>query len=183
MSWISTTGSSRLCFGFLAPYKGLETALEAGERAGDDVLVVAAGADHPRLAAAGDDYADRLRARFGSTARFTGWVPGDDVVRWFSAADLALFPYPQPFSSSGAVALALACNTPMLLSAPLARCIGAPSDLVASTPEALAGRLRRLADDPGGLADLRLWTACLADGRSWTDVADAHLDLYAEVAA
>ena len=172
-----------LCFGFLAPYKGLETALEAGERAGDDIVVVAAGAEHPRLAAGGDDYADRLRDRFGTTARFTGWVPGDDVVRWFCAADVALFPYPQPFSSSGAVALALACGTPMLLSAPLARCIGAPSDLVTSTPDALAARLRALADDPGGLADLRRWTACLADGRSWSDVAEAHLALYAEVAA
>ena len=172
-----------LCFGFLAPYKGLELALEAGERAGRDVLVVAAGADHPRLATSGDDYGDRLRARFGSTARFTGWVPGEDVERWFCAADVALFPYPQPFSSSGAVALALACGTPMLLSAPMARCMGAPSDLVASTASALATRLRSLVDDRGALADLGRWTACLADGRAWPDVADAHLDLYARVAA
>jgi glycosyltransferase involved in cell wall biosynthesis len=47
-----------LCFGFLAPYKGLELALAAGERAGRDVLGVVAGGDHPRLAASGDDYAD-----------------------------------------------------------------------------------------------------------------------------
>lgn len=170
-----------LCFGFLAPYKGLETALEAGMRAGDDVLVVVAGDDHPRLAARGDDYADRLRGRYGSTARFTGWVPGEDVVPWFSAADVAVFPYPQPFSSSGALALALACDTPVLLSAPLGRCVGAPSSIVFATEADLTQRLTALAGDRRSVDDLRTWTSCLADGRAWSDVADSHLALYEQV--
>lgn len=170
-----------LCFGFLAPYKGLETALEAGAQAGDDVLVVVAGDDHPRLAASGDDYADRLRGRYGSTARFTGWVPGEDVVPWFSAADVAVFPYPQPFSSSGAMALALACDTPVLLSAPLGRCVGAPSDIVFATETDLAQRLATLAGDRRAVDELRTWTSCLADGRAWSDVADRHLELYEQV--
>ena len=172
-----------LCFGFLAPYKGLETALDGVEAAGGDILAVVAGGDHPRLAADGDDYADRLRSRYGDSTHFTGWVPGGDVARWFCAADVALFPYPQPFSSSGALALALALDTPVLLSAPMARCIGAPSDLVASTTRELTDRLRLLADDPAAATSLRAWTSCLADGRSWTDVADRHLALYEEVAA
>jgi glycosyltransferase involved in cell wall biosynthesis len=170
-----------LCFGFLAPYKGLETALEAGSQAGDDVLVVVAGDDHPRLAANGDDYADRLRGRYASTARFTGWVPGEDVVPWFSAADVAVFPYPQPFSSSGALALALACDTPILLSAPLGRCVGAPSDIVFATEDDLRDRLAALAGDRRAVDDLRTWTSCLADGRAWSDVADRHLELYGQV--
>src|SRR5690606_10209110 len=88
-----------LCFGFVAPYKGLETALEAARLAGADVRLVVAGGPHPRV---GDAYARELRARHGDHARFTGHVPDGDVAAWFAAADLALLPYPRPVSSSGA---------------------------------------------------------------------------------
>ncbi|HEX4903610.1 MAG TPA: glycosyltransferase [Acidimicrobiales bacterium] len=166
-----------LCFGFVAPYKGIETALEAARLAGPDVHCVVAGGEHPRLAAAQDHYADGLRAAHPE-ARFTGWVPGDDVAPWFRAADVALFPYPRPFSSSGALALALAAGTPSLLSAPLGRCVGAPSQLVAPTAEHLAARLRELASSPGALEQVAAATAALAEGRAWDAVARAHLDLY-----
>ena len=171
-----------LCFGFVAPYKGLETALHAARAAGPAVRCVVAGGAHPRLAAAGDDYADALAAEHPE-ARFTGWVPGDDVVPWFRAADVALFPYPRPFSSSGALALALATRTPVLLSAPMARCIGAPSPVVAATVDDLTARLRALAADPAEQDALLRWTECLADGRRWDAVARRHLDVYQGVAA
>lgn len=172
-----------LCFGFVAPYKGLETALEAGRALGDRIEIVIAGDEHPRLASSGDDYAHELQRRFGEDARFTGWVPGEDVVPWFRAADVALFPYPEPFSSSGALALALACETPALVSARLGRCIGAPSQMLASTTAELTDRLHRLCEDSDALAELRQWTSCLATGRSWVDVADRHRAVYDRVAA
>lgn len=173
-----------LCFGFLAPYKGLEATLEAGRLLGDDALVVVAGGPHPRLAAAGDGYAAQLEARFaGPSIRFTGWVPEVDVARWYGAADVAVFAYPAPFSSSGALALAFAFGTPVLLSHSLAACVGAPHDLVTpSSPEALAARLRQM-QDPGAREALRVASAALARSRSWPDVAEAHLDLYEQLAA
>lgn len=171
-----------LCFGFVAPYKGIETALDAARAAGPDVQCVVAGGRHPRLTAAGDPYIDELREAYPE-ARFTDWVPGGEVLPWFRAADVALFPYPRPFSSSGALALALAADTPVLLSAPLARCIGAPSNVVAATTEELAARLRRLAHDPDAVEDLRCWTTSLADGRRWDSVARQHRTLYRQVAA
>lgn len=172
-----------LCFGFVAPYKGLETALEAGRIVGPPWQVVVAGGEHPRLAASGDDYEADLRCRYGSSARFTGWVPGEDVVAWFCAADVALFPYPEPFSSSGALALALACGTPALVSTRLGRCIGAPSEMLASTSDEIAARLHRLRSEPGALDELGRWTTALADGRGWSDVAGRHLAVYDRVAA
>jgi glycosyltransferase involved in cell wall biosynthesis len=165
-----------LCFGFLAPYKGLEAALGAARLAGDGVQLVVAGGVHPRV---GADYERALRASAPANARFTGFVPGADVGRWFTAADLVLLPYPQPFASSGPLALALAHRTPVLLSPALARTTGAPDTLaVGLDPAAIAGRLRALAADASELAALRTATAALATGRTWPEVARLHLDLY-----
>jgi glycosyltransferase involved in cell wall biosynthesis len=170
-----------LCFGYLAPYKGLEAALGAARLAGDAVELVIAGGEHPRL---GDDYAARLRATAPPNARFTGFVPDADVARWFAAADVALLPYPQPFASSGPLALALAHGTPVLLSHALARTTGAPAAVtVGPDPAQIAARLRTLTDDPAERDRLRSAATALAAGRSWPEIARRHLALYAEVIA
>jgi glycosyltransferase involved in cell wall biosynthesis len=169
-----------LCFGFVAPYKGIELVLEAARRAGPGIDVVVAGGEHPRLERAG--FGAQLRTRYGDVARFTGWVPDGDVARWFGAADLAVFAYPRPFASSGVLALALAHGTPVLLSPALARATGAPSVVTAPmTPGPLARRIERLAADPAGLADLARWSTLLAAGRRWPAVAARHARLYEEV--
>jgi len=168
-----------LCFGFLAPYKGLEPALEAAAASGSGVRLVVAGGEHPRLAAAGDGYAEQLRAS-NPHARFTGFVPDADVASWFAVADVALFLYPRPVSTSGGLALAFAHETAVLLSPELAATAGAPQALVAPRdPGALADRLRSLVADPGGLRVLRDGAAELARGRDWPAVARRHLDIYA----
>jgi glycosyltransferase involved in cell wall biosynthesis len=172
-------GLTVLCFGFLAPYKGLELAIEAARLSGGDVQLVIAGGEHPRLAAC--EYGVELR-RHARHVRFTGFVADDDVAKWFAAADIALLPYPKPFASSGPLALALAHGTPILLSPALARCTGAPAALQAPLdPVRLAERLRRLAADPDARAELARWTGTLAEGRGWDDVAAATARLYEEV--
>jgi glycosyltransferase involved in cell wall biosynthesis len=171
-----------LCFGFLAPYKGLEVALQAAGVVHDRVHLVVAGGEHPRLAEAGDRYAETLRARYGAVATFTGYVDDAAVGDWFAAADVALLPYPRPHASSGPLALALGAGTPVLLSSPLARCAGAPEPLaVDAEPAALAARLRALADSPGALAELADASRALARDRAWPAVAERHLDVYEEV--
>jgi glycosyltransferase involved in cell wall biosynthesis len=170
-----------LCFGFLAPYKGLETAIEAAGLAGDGVALVVAGGEHPRV---GGEYAAGLRAAAPPNVRFTGFVPDADVGRWFAAADVALLLYPRPFASSGPLALALAHGTPVLMSQALAATTGAPASLAASPlPAGLAKQLRALAADPAEATALRAGTAAMAAGRGWPDVARRHLALYQEEAA
>jgi glycosyltransferase involved in cell wall biosynthesis len=164
-----------LCFGFLAPYKGLEAAIGAARLAGDRVDLVIAGGAHPRVAG----YGDTLRESAPPNVRFTGYVPDGDVARWFAAADVALLPYPQPFASSGPLALALAHRTPVLLSEALARTAGAPGELAVSTdPAAIAARLDTLARAAGERGRLHAAASTLAAGRSWPEVARRHLDLY-----
>jgi glycosyltransferase involved in cell wall biosynthesis len=174
-----------LCFGFLAPYKGIEVVLEAARRTpADEVQIVIAGGAHPRLVAAGDDYDADLRRRYADAgARFTGWVPETDVTDWFLAADVAVFAYPAPFSSSGALALALAHRTPILVSPPLAECTGAPAELVVATdPESLATRLASLSD-PVERLRLAAATERLTAERTWPRVAAAHASLYERLVA
>jgi glycosyltransferase involved in cell wall biosynthesis len=169
-------GLCALCFGFLAPYKGLEAAIGAARLAGDEVELVIAGGEHPRL---GGDYAARLRDTAPANVRITGFVPDADVARWFAAADVALLPYPRPFASSGPLALALAHGTPVLMSEALARTTGAPGALaVGPDPAAIAVRLRGLAAKPAERERLRAAAARMAAGRSWPEVARRHLELY-----
>lgn len=173
-----------LCFGFLAPYKGLEPVLEAGRLAADDVQMVVAGGEHPRLQAAGGrSYGDDLRTAHGDHAHFTGFVSDAFVPALFAAADVAVFPYPRPMAASGALALALAHGTPALVSAELARTIQAPHALIAPRdPLLLAEHLRALHRDPDALTRLGAATRVLAEGRSWPAVARRHLAVYGGVA-
>lgn len=170
-----------LCFGFLAPYKGLESALEAARLAGPRVQLVVAGGEHPRLAGR-DPYAAELRSRYGQVARFPGYVPEEDVATWFAAADVVLVPYPRPFASSGPFGQALGYRRPVLCSPPFARCVGAPDAMVAPLdPAGLSARLLALASDPLERAALAGTSARLGETRTWSHVAQTHLDLYEEV--
>ena len=169
-----------LCFGFVAPYKGLELACEAAELAAGEVQLVVAGGEHPRHP--DTSYVSRLRSRYDRHVRFTGFVPEGELAAWFAAADVVLLPYPRPHASSGALALALAHGTPVLLSPALARAVDAPAALAApDDPAGLAARLRLLAAEPSTLELLRWASGHLAEGRSWPEVAHRHLDLYREV--
>jgi glycosyltransferase involved in cell wall biosynthesis len=171
-----------LCFGFLAPYKGLETVLQAAELADHRFDLVIAGGEHPRLAAGGDRYYEELQRRFGHVARFTGPVPDHQVADYFASADLAAFMYPRPFSSSGALALAVAHGTPVLVSPELAHTAGlAPSLIASRDPHLLADRLRKLAADPAARTALRDDTERIGRERAWPAIAARHLELYAEV--
>ena len=174
----ASTASASSASASSRPYKGLEAALGAARLAGEDVELVIAGGEHPRLA--GDGYARRAARRGAAPTRASaGYVADADVARWFAAADVALLPYPRPFASSGPLALALAHGTPVLLSDALAgtrRRAGRAA--VPTDPAAIAARLDALAADRADRERLRAAAATLAAGRSWPEVARRHLDLY-----
>jgi glycosyltransferase involved in cell wall biosynthesis len=170
-----------LCFGFVAPYKGLEPALDAARVAGPSVELVVAGGEHPRLRESGDHYLAHLRDS-NPHARFTGFVPEVEVADWFAGADLALFLYPQPVATSGGVALALAHGTPFLMSPEMGATARAPKALIGSrNPAELASLLRVLASDAVALGRVRDAAYALSGERSWSAVAERHLDIYEEV--
>jgi glycosyltransferase involved in cell wall biosynthesis len=171
-----------LCFGFVAPYKGLELALEAASLAPDTVRLLIVGGEHPRLIDSGEHYADSLRERWPGVGEFAGYVLDAELPDWFARSDLALFLYPRPFATSGAMALAAAHGLPTLLSPGLAGLVGAPEELVAPTEApVLAARLGELAGARDDLSRLREHSAAITRERSWETVAGAHQEIYAEV--
>jgi glycosyltransferase involved in cell wall biosynthesis len=177
---LRTDRLSVLCFGFLAPYKGVEVALQAAALAPEVELVVAGGS-HPRLAQP-DGYAEDLRRRYGAHARFTGYVPDAEVRALFEATDVLLLPYPTAFATSGPLALALGFGTPVLCSEALGKCVGAPQSLQTTLqPAVLAERLRELAREPARREELARATRSLTVGRRWDAVARRHIALYEEV--
>jgi glycosyltransferase involved in cell wall biosynthesis len=166
-----------LCFGFLAPYKGLEVAGDAARLLDGRIDLVIAGGPHPRLEPK-HGYARALQSAYADVARFTGYVADEDVHRWFVAADVAVLPYPTPHSSSGALALALAHETPLLLSQPMAATSGLPAELsFADTPD-LARRLDALTTRPEERSTMHEAVAHLREQRGWQAVAQRHLEVY-----
>jgi glycosyltransferase involved in cell wall biosynthesis len=166
-----------LCFGFLAPYKGLEVAGDAARLLEGRVDLVIAGGPHPRLEAR-HGYSRQLQHSYADVARFTGYVSDEDVHRWFAAADIAVLPYPRPHSSSGALALALAHETPLLVSQPMRATSGLPAELAFTDAPDLARRLDALATRPVEQTAMRDAVSHLRVEREWPAVAKRHLEVY-----
>lgn len=168
-----------LCFGFLAPYKGLEVVGEAARRLGSSVQVVFAGGPHPRLEAR-HGYAAQLKAKYGDHVRFPGYVRDEDVHDWFAVADIVVLPYPSPHASSGPLALAISHGTPVLASTQMARTCGLPQEVAFGDACELAHRLREVVDG-ASLRTTRDVVAGLRAERSWDAVARRHAQIYDQV--
>ena len=165
-----------LCFGFLAPYKGIELVLEAARRAcAGDIQVVVAGGEHPRMA-------DGRRLRRRAARALRRRRPLHRVGARRRRRRLVQRRRPRRVPVPEAVRVAAACSpsplahgTPVLLSPALARCAGAPS---VARPRRWRPRRWRAASRssptiPRPLAELRRWSRVLADGRRWPAVARA----------
>jgi glycosyltransferase involved in cell wall biosynthesis len=168
-----------LCFGLIRPYKGVDVLLEAWRGVQDAELWIVG---LPRLDL------EPLRASAPSSVRFVDrFVADDEVAAFFRRADLVVLPY-REIDQSGVLFTALAFGAPLLLTEvggfPEIAAAGAARLVAPGDPEALAAALRDLLTDDDQRDRLAAGARALAAGRcSWDQVARAHLDLYAEVAA
>lgn len=165
---------------FLALYVG-RIAKEKGVARLRDPLAELPGV---RLAlVGGGPQLEQMRALFaGTSATFTGFLDGDDLVSAFASADALVFPSTN--ETFGLVALeAMACGLPVI--APLS---GGLVDILRDgenalvyrpdDPRGLADRLRRLQADPALRARLSAGAAAHARGRSWQATMDQLIDYY-----
>lgn len=113
-----------LCFGYLAPYKGLESLVSLWPKdSGSPVLILAGGinpnhAGNPKM----KEYVQELheKSRANPNIMTTGFVSENDIPLYYSATDAVIVPYTMFLASSGPLALAISYGKPLLLSEELA---------------------------------------------------------------
>jgi glycosyltransferase involved in cell wall biosynthesis len=166
-----------LFFGFLRPYKGLETLLAAWRKlspSGAELLIVG----QPHDAA----YTVKLRqmAEGRPGVRIVDrFVPSAEVPLYFSAADAVVLPF-RMVQTSGSVILAMSYGRPVIaprLGEVPEALVGADDLLFARGDEDELGNSleRALASD---LSDLAERTARACDRLDWAPIASATADVY-----
>ena len=173
-----------LCVGTLEPRKNLTGLLDAFARLAPRTvaeLVIVGGQGWLY-----DEALARVDA-LGLTGRvrFTGFVPDEELPRWYNAA--TVFVYPSLYEGFGLPPLeALACGAPTVTGAgtAMAEIVGDAALLVdPRDPAALAAALARLLDDPALRATLRERGPRQAAPFTWSRAAAATRAVYDEVLA
>jgi glycosyltransferase involved in cell wall biosynthesis len=189
-----------LYFGFISYYKGPDLLADCLGSLPEDWNVIFAGGKHPYLK---EDpnylsfYESVERKVAGNeNACLTGFVDEEDIVRYFSAADVVILPYRLLMSGSGILPLALKHRTPFLISAPLSPIFQTSdfqkylnncdmldeSDLVFSSDlEDLDEKLANLSGDL--YAEAEELSDQLKASRSWNALSDEYMDIYHQVSA
>jgi glycosyltransferase involved in cell wall biosynthesis len=172
-------GRTVLALGVIRSYKGLPDAVDATLRLRDARLVVAGD---PRIPL------DGLRARAGGRAEWRlGYLGAPEIERALAETTVAVFPYRAELDQSGALLQALGAGVPAVVYD-----IGGLGEVVerfaagrvvrAGDVDGLAAALRELFDDPDALAAARTGAERARDTLTWDAAAQAHLDIYREVA-
>ncbi|MSX01634.1 MAG: glycosyltransferase [Actinobacteria bacterium] len=163
-----------LCFGRMAPYKGLDLAIEAWRGIEGAQLWVVGLPTYDTAA---------LKASAPDGVRFVErFVDDREIPALFERADLALLPY-REIDHSGVCFTAMAFGTPMLLSdiggfREIADA-GAAELFSGSSVEALHTALLRLIDDREARDTLAVGARRAARERyDWDSIAALHLELY-----
>jgi glycosyltransferase involved in cell wall biosynthesis len=168
-------GRTLLFAGVIRPYKGLPDALEVVRRIDDARLLVAGDPSEPV-----DARGDRVEWRLG-------YLPQSELDRAFGEGTVALFPYRPELDQSAALMQALGAGVPAVcydvggIAEPVRR-FGAGRVVPAGDVDALTDAARELLDDPQALASARDGARRARETLTWSASAQAHLDLYRELA-
>jgi glycosyltransferase involved in cell wall biosynthesis len=169
-------GRTLLFFGVIRPYKGLDDALEVVRRLEDARLLVAGDPAQP----IDRNGIERVEWRLG-------YLPEQEVDRALSEGTIALFPYRPELDQSAALAKALGAGVPAVcydvggIAEPVRR-FGAGRVVPAGDVEALTEAARELLDDRAALEQARQGARRARETLTWEACANAHLDLYRELA-
>jgi glycosyltransferase involved in cell wall biosynthesis len=167
-------GRTLLFFGVIRAYRGLDDAIDVAARAGARLIV----AGDPVESVDGDR--DHVEWRLG-------YLSEAEVDRAHGDATVALFPYRPEIDQSGSLLRALGAGLPAVvydvggLAEPV-RTYGAGRVVPSGDVAAMATAVRELLADPQALAAARDGALRAKEELTWDRAAQAHLDLYRELA-
>jgi glycosyltransferase involved in cell wall biosynthesis len=172
-------GRTLLCLGLIRPYKGLGDAIAAAKQIDGSRLLVAGAPLEP---------VNGYRAQAGALAEWRlGYLSRAEIERALGETTVALFPYRPELDQSGALLQALGAGVPAVaydvggIAEPVAR-FGAGRVVPAGDVDALAAAARDLLDDPAQLEAARAGARRARETLTWDAAAEAHLELYRELA-
>ena len=174
------TGRRLLFFGLIRDYKGLDVLIRALAKVRDAQLVVAGDPMEPiepvRQLARDLAVDDRIEWRLG-------YLPDGEIDELMHDTTIAVFPYRGRASASGPLATALGHGRPVVATDVLGEIVeefGAGLVVPQEDPDALAGAINRLLDDP---SEAFRGTERAREALSWESIAEAHERLYADLTA
>jgi glycosyltransferase involved in cell wall biosynthesis len=172
-------GRTLLCLGLIRPYKGLGDAIAAAKRIDGARLLVAGAPLEP---------VNGYRTQAGALAEWRlGYLSRAEIERALGETTVALFPYRPELDQSGALLQALGAGVPAVaydvggIAEPVTR-FGAGRVVPAGDVDALAAAARELLDDPEQLEAARAGARRARETLTWDAAAEAHLELYRELA-
>ena len=175
------SGRTLLFFGLIRRYKGIDVLVRALAEIPDAQLVVAGDPLDPV------EPLQELAREVGVAERITwrlGYLPDAEVETLMRETTLTVFPYPGGESASGALATALGHGRPAVVTEVLGETVrefGAGAVVPPNDPGAFATAIRELLDEPRALEEAFHGTERARAGLSWSDIAEAHERLYADL--
>lgn len=110
-----------LYFGFLSPYKGVDSLIKSCSNNGNNNLIIAGGINpnHIKNKTHLNYISDVKKLAEEKNVVFTGFIDEKQIPLYFSLADVVVLPYKTFFSSSGPLSLAFSFKRAILISKPL----------------------------------------------------------------
>ncbi len=171
-----------LFVGTLQPRKNLEGLLQA-------LALLPSDLDWPLVVIGGSGWMDDpihrtvRRSGISERVRFIGYVPGEDLPYWYSAA--AILVMPSFYEGFGLPVLeAMACGTPTIVAntPALTEVAGSAALRIEPTqPRSIAREMLRLASDPALQQELTTTGLARAHTYSWRRTAEETRSVYSEV--
>jgi glycosyltransferase involved in cell wall biosynthesis len=171
-----------LCFGGIRDYKGIDIILEA-------LPTISKKMDNVLLVIAGQPWVDWIKYEEiiqknnlnHYVKLFLKFIPSNEMDYFYYASDLAVLPYRNFTSQSGAGSEALSYKIPLIVSD-----VGGLSELVKdknciveqNNPEDLASKILTVLNDENLFMKLSRESGELADKYSWNNVAKETVNLY-----
>jgi glycosyltransferase involved in cell wall biosynthesis len=176
-----------LLFGFITPHRGHEVALDALAALPRRYHLAMVGGPHPL---SNDNYYDELltalteRPQLAPRVRLTGYVPHDEVMSYFAAADVCIVPYLEPrLATSAAAVWALTSARPVVGTKipALAEIAEEGNCLRLVTPRAareMAAAIAEVDRDEHVAKTLVTNAQAYCERTAWPVVAQRHLEVY-----